>query len=97
MQRIVIVAMLIEQMIKKFYKDSPSKDVRYVSDELRLSFPCSSIDIVQADLKSCIDEKGYMALNGINKWQKAVLGNQRGMFRSDKDDPEVKAPSTTRK
>ena len=46
-------------------------------------------EFVQTDLKSFIDEKSCTALNEIDKWQNAVLGNQPGMFRSDEDDPEV--------
>lgn len=61
----------IEQTLKKFYKDTPSKDIGYT------------------DLKSFIDEKCCTALNEIDKWQNALLGNQPGMFRSDEDDPEL--------
>jgi hypothetical protein len=41
-------------------------------------------------LKPFIEEKSCTALNEIDKWQNAILGNQPGMFRSDEDDPEVK-------
>ncbi len=41
-------------------------------------------------MKPFIEEKSCTALNEIDKWQNAVLGNQPGMFRSDEDDPEVK-------
>jgi len=61
----------IEQTIKKFYKDTPTKDVGYT------------------DLKPFIEEKSSTALNEIDKWQNALLGNQPGMFRSDEDDPEL--------
>jgi len=61
----------IEQTIKKFYKDTPTKDAGYT------------------DLKPFIEEKSCTALNEIDKWQNAVLGNQPGMFRSDEDDPEL--------
>lgn len=61
----------IEQTLKKFYKDTPSKDIGYT------------------DLKSFIDEKSSTALNEIDKWQNALLGNQPGLFRSDEDDPEL--------
>ncbi len=40
-------------------------------------------------MKAFIEEKSCTALNEIDKWQNAVLGNQPGMFRSDEDDPEV--------
>jgi hypothetical protein len=40
-------------------------------------------------LKALIEEKSCTALNEIDKWQNAVLGNQAGMFKSDEDDPEV--------
>ncbi|CAF2575581.1 unnamed protein product [Rotaria sp. Silwood2] len=61
----------IEQTIKKFYKDTPTKDIGYT------------------DLKPFIEEKSCTALNEIDKWQNAVLGNQPGMLRSDEDDPEL--------
>jgi hypothetical protein len=37
-------------------------------------------------LKPFIEGKGCTALNEIDKWQNAVLGNQLGMFRSNEDD-----------
>jgi hypothetical protein len=40
-------------------------------------------------LKPFIEEKSCTALNEIDKWQNALLGNQPGMFRSDEDDPEL--------
>lgn len=40
-------------------------------------------------MKPFIEEKSCTALNEIDKWQNAILGNQPGMFRSDEDDPEV--------
>ncbi|CAF1087666.1 unnamed protein product [Rotaria sp. Silwood1] len=61
----------IEQTIKKFYKETPTKDAGY------------------SDLKPFIEEKSCTALNEIDKWQNAILGNQPGMFRSDEDDPEL--------
>ena len=82
----------IEQTIKKFYKDSPSKDLGYVRVPAALvqciAMPMDSS--LQTDLKPFIEEKSCTALNEIDKWQNAILGNQPGMFRSDEDDPEVK-------
>lgn len=44
---------------------------------------------LQTDLKPFVEERSCTALNEIDKWQNAILGNQPGMFRSDEDDPEV--------
>lgn len=80
----------IEQTIKKFYKETPTKDTGYVSDradDRRLIV--SVCWTLQTDLKPFIEERSCTALNEIDKWQNAVLGNQPGMFRSDEDDPEV--------
>ena len=82
----------IEQTIKKFYKDSPSKDLGYVRVTTAfvqcVVMPMDSS--LQTDLKPFIEEKSCTALNEIDKWQNAILGSQPGMFRSDEDDPEVK-------
>jgi len=47
-------------------------------------------------LKPFIEEKSSTALNEIDKWQNALLGNQPGMFRSDEDDPEVNSKNIYR-
>ena len=83
----------IEQTIKKFYKDTPTKDAGYVSDRIDESlyefFFLNLCWRLQIDLKPFVEEKSCTALNEIDKWQNAVLGNQPGMFRSDEDEPEV--------
>ena len=88
----------IEQTIKKFYKDSPSKDLGYVRVTTAfvqcVVMPMDSS--LQTDLKPFIEEKSCTALNEIDKWQNAILGSQPGMFRSDEDDPEVKWRSSHR-
>lgn len=75
-------------------KTSPKTLDMFVSKTRKRIFERIEFDVFQLDLKPFIDERNSTALNEIDKWQNAVLGNQPGMFRSDEDDPEVKSETT---